>query len=785
MKKLTPSLIALTVTFSLYSNVSYAIGLPKTDSSNSQCLSNVPKFNRPLVKGNINFIPINAEANNFEAIYPHTAIYQGDVSIEQGNRSVRADKVTINSENNNRIITLNGNIDYQDNLIEMKGDYATINIDNNDTEISSNEYHLVNRLGRGTAEKTKLDQNRYVVLKNGSFTSCPVEDNTWSIKGSTVIHDNEEQLLEAWNAVFRIGKVPVLYSPYIQLPTGNKRRSGLLMPNISFTNKNGIDLSLPIYWNIAPNYDATFKPRILEKRGVQLKTEFRYLNEIGLGTVAFDWLQHDSKYDKDRRKGFNSNHYSNNQHRWLFYWKNDELINYNWRLKVDSTRVSDNNYLSDLDSDYVSSTAGYLSQLYQVGFNNENWDITLSQLNFQTFRVHSKDNLYQTEPQLDMTYYNYDLGPFKFKNHTQITHFVSKSKRDPKTWRAHIEPTLNYTLTNPWSSLSTEVGFMATHYNQDVPRNDYRYEELDKTVNRFIPKLSIDGKIIFERDTTLIKGYTQTLEPRIKYIYIPYRKQSNILNYDSTLLQSDYIGLFRDQPYSGLDRIPSTNKISTGVTTRFYDDDKVERFNFSIGQTTYFTKSRTSEDNTELDKNSDTGSITWAADNFWQISDDVIFRGGIQYDTRLETVSLANTILEYRPSSNKLVQMSYRYANHNYIDTVDKNSFYNGYKQDISQAGIMTTWPLSDTITAVGSYYHDIKLGQMVDSFVGLHYSDCCWGVTVQYGRQLNDWDSLSHKSKYENKFSIYFELLGFERKTDAKAKMLSFGKLPYVTAFE
>lgn len=785
MKKLTPSLITLTIVFSLYNNVCYAIALPKSDSNNAQCLNNVPRFDRPLVNGNINTLPVNAESNEFEANYPNTATYKGNVSIEQGNRVIKADKVTINSENNTQTVTLDGSINYQDNLIQMKGDHASMNLNNNDTAITSSKYHLVNRLGRGQADEIKLENNRYVILKNGSFTSCPVDNNTWSIKGTTVIHDNKEELLEVWNAVFRVGKVPVLYSPYLQLPTGNKRRSGLLMPNLSFNNKDGVDFSLPIYWNIAPNYDATFQPRILVKRGFQLKTEFRYLNELGAGTLAFDWLQHDSQYNKDRDNKANGINYDDNRQRWLFYWKNDELINYNWRLKINATRVSDNQYLSDLDSDYVSSTAGYLSQLYQLGYNDENWDITLSQLNFQTFRTNLRDNLYQTQPQLDITYYNYDFGPFKFKNYAQISHFVSKGKNEPKTWRTHIEPTLNYTLTNSWSSISTEAGFMATYYNQDLPSNSNRFKNLDKNVSRFIPKISVDGKIIFERDTTLIEGYTQTLEPRVKYIYIPYKKQSNILNYDSTLLQSDYIGLFRDQPYSGLDRIPSTNKISTGITTRFYDINKVERFNFSIGQTTYFTKSRTSENNTKLDRNSDTGSITWAADNFWQISDEIVFRGGVQYDTRLDAISLANSIFEYRPSSNKLIQLSYRYANHKYIDTVDLNSIYNNYKQNISQTGIMTTWPLSETVSAVGSYYHDVKKGQMVDGFVGLHYSDCCWGMTVQYGRKLTDWNIDTHKSKYENKLSLNFELQGFGRRSDAKAKMLNYGKLPYVSAFE
>ncbi|MWN31776.1 MULTISPECIES: LPS assembly protein LptD [unclassified Gilliamella] len=788
MKKLAPSLIAIVITISLYNNSSYAIGLPKNSiSNNPQCLIDVPRFDRPLVNGDINTLPVNVEANQLKAFYPSIAIYNGEVLIEQGNRTVQADKVTIDTQdNNNRIVKLEGDITYQDNLIQMKGDVASMNLNNNDANMSPSQYQLVNRLGRGNADQMKFEKNRYIILKNGNYTSCPVNDSTWNIKGTTVIHDNEEQLLEVWNAIFSIGKVPVLYSPYLQLPTGDKRRSGLLMPNFSYDSIDGIDFSIPVYWNIAPNYDATFTPRVLQKRGVQLQTEFRYLNELGLGTLAFDWLQHDSKYSEDRNNHTNGNNYDNNSHRWLFHWKNEELINYNWRFYADTTRVSDNQYLTNLNSKYASQTAGYLTQFYKMAYNDESWDVTLGYRHFQPFHSGLKNSLYQTEPQLDVSYYNNDLGPFKFRTFSQISRFLTSGENKPKAWRTHIEPTLNYTLTNSWSSLTSEVGFMATHYNQDnIKKEIEQYKYLNKSVNRFLPKFSIDGKVIFERDIPFIDGYTQTLEPRIKYIYIPYRNQSNISNYDSTILQSDYIGLFRDQPYSGLDRIASTNKISTGLTTRFYNENKIEKFNLSIGQITYFTKSKTSEHNNDLDENSDTGSITWASDNFWRISDDIIFRSGVQYDTRIDTISLANTIFEYRPSGDKLMQLSYRYANRNYIGTVDKNPSYRGYKQDISQAGIMTTWPLSQTVSAVGSYYYDVKLEQTTDSFVGLHYSDCCWGMTVQYGRKLTDWDNISRKSKYENKLSVNFELKGLGNNRDTKAKMLNFGKLPYTTAFE
>jgi len=336
MKKLTPSFIAITICLSIYSQGAFA-NIELNTVSSKQCLVNVPVFNRPLVKDDENNLPIEVSSDAFEVDLPNKAIYQGHVSAVQGNRTVHSQKITLNqSANENREAILNGDVLYQDNLIEIQGDNAKMNLDNNDIQIQNSRYHLVGRLGRGNANTIEFNKNRYIVLNHGSFTSCPINNSSWNIQGSEIIYDNQEQLLEVWNAVFKIGKVPVLYSPYLQLPVGDKRRSGLLMPTFSYDNIDGIDFSLPIYWNIAPNYDATFTPRVMQRRGVQLQTEARYLNKVGLGTLAFDWLEHDALYSKDRSSD-SGRGYNNNSRRWLFHWQNSQIIDNNWRFFVDTT----------------------------------------------------------------------------------------------------------------------------------------------------------------------------------------------------------------------------------------------------------------------------------------------------------------------------------------------------------------------------------------------------------------------------------------------------------------
>lgn len=220
--------------------------------------------------------------------------------------------------------------------------------------------------------------------------------------------------------------------------------------------------------------------------------------------------------------------------------------------------------------------------------------------------------------------------------------FTSVNPDNPEAVRTHFEPTLSLPLSNGWGSLDNEVKLMATHYQQDIPDNYYEDNpdtKLRSSVNRVMPEFKSDGKMVFDRSMDWNADYTQTLEPRVQYLYIPYRNQSSINTYDSTLLQSDYTGLFRDKSYSGLDRIASANQVAGGLTTRIYDDNLEERFNASAGQIYYFQPPRTGDQDSVLDKNDDTGSLVWAGDTYYKIDNFWGIRGGIQYDTRLDAVS--------------------------------------------------------------------------------------------------------------------------------------------------
>ncbi|HDR2835182.1 TPA: LPS assembly protein LptD [Enterobacter mori] len=779
MKKRIPTLLATMIGAALYSQQGLAADLA------SQCMLGVPSYDRPLVEGDANDLPVTINADNAKGNYPDNATFTGNVDINQGNSRLQADEVQLHQKQPEgaaapvRTVDALGNVHYDDNQVILKGPKAWSNLNTKDTNVWEGDYQMVGRQGRGKADLMKQrGENRYTILENGSFTSCLPGSNTWSVVGSEVIHDREEQVAEIWNARFKLGPVPVFYSPYLQLPVGDKRRSGFLIPNAKYSTSNYFEFYLPYYWNIAPNMDATITPHYIHKRGnIMWENEFRYLTKAGSGLMEFDYLPSD--------KVFQDEHPSEgDKHRWMYYWQHAGVMDQVWRFNVDYTKVSDPYYFNDFDSKYGSSTDGYATQKFSVGYAIENFNATVSTKQFQVFNTQTAST-YGAEPQLDVNWYQNDVGPFDTRVYAQAVHFVNTNSDMPEATRLHLEPTINLPLSNDWASLNTEAKLMATHYQQkNVDWYNNRYgTDLDESVNRTLPQFKMDGKLIFERDMGLLSdGYTQTLEPRMQYLYVPYRDQSKIQNYDSSFLQSDYSGLFRDRTYGGLDRIASANQLTTGVTTRVYDESAVERFNVSVGQIYYFTESRTGDDDINWEKDNKTGSLVWAGDTYWRMTDRWGLRGGVQYDTRLDNIATGSAAIEYRRDEDRMVQLTYRYASPEYIQaTLPNYANADQYKDGISQVGGAASWPIADRWSIVGAYYYDTNAQKPADQMLGLQYNSCCYALRVGYERKLNGWDTQNSQGKYDNVIGFNVELRGLSSNYGlGTQQMLRSNILPY-----
>lgn len=750
----------------------------------SQCLMGVPHFQGELVKTEQLSLPITIEADKAVINQSTDATYLGNVSIQQGNRHIQTEQVRLEQSAHNRRAYLKGGFDYQDNFVQLKGNDGEVNLLNKDGKFSQADYHFVDRQGRGTAEEAVFGDD-IRVLKNASFTSCLDSDNAWSIDAKEMRQYVKEEYAEMWHARFKVMGVPIFYTPYVQLPIGDRRRSGLLMPNLASSSRDGLIYSQPIYWNIAPNMDATFTPTYYSRRGWQLSPEVRYLTQLGQGLVAGEYLQHDRLTSWSEQ----------NKSRHLFYWRHNVSFLSDWRFSVDYTRVSDKRYFSDFDSGYGNKTDGYATQSFKLGYYQPHYNIALSGKKFQTF-----DNIeigpYRVFPQIDFNYFKnniYQNGDFKF--YAQLARFENDSETMPTATRVHLEPSFNLPLVNRYGSLNFETKLYATHYWQQQGKGN-NAEPIKSQVNRVLPQLKLEFKTLLEADKQFIKGFSQILEPRIQYLYRPYKDQSNIgskqnssflgLGYDSALLQQDYFSLFRDRRYSGLDRIASANQVTLGATTRFFKDKAgEERFNLSIGQIYYLSPSRI--DDKSLNSTADRSS-SWALESNWKFHPKWNWRASYQYDTRLHESSLANMSLQFNPKENSLIQLNYRYASKNYIDQ-NLQAGSNRYNQDIKQIGGVVAWELTDHIAVMAGHYQDLALKKPVETQVGVNYNTCCWGISVFAGRQLiatplGKPDG-PNNVYYENRFGINFELRGLGTNYNSGiTRLLKRGIIPYTDSF-
>ena len=778
MNKNTYTLISLSILTALYSADSTA-DLAK------QCLYGVPHFTGEVVSGNPNDLPVYIEADQAEITQPRSGIYKGNVDVKQGNRHLQSAEVEVqqqgSGDNVQRYAFARGGFDYRDNQINLLGDDAKIHLNTKDTDVRNAHYQLVDRQGRGSAESVEL-RDDYRVMKNATFTSCLQDDHSWSIYADEMRQHVKEEYAEMWHARFKVQGVPVFYTPYLQLPIGDRRRSGLLIPTLGHGSRDGSFYAQPVYWNIAPNLDATLTPKYMSRRGWQLNSEFRYLTTLGEGQIAGEYLGDDRLKDYD----------SENRKRHLFYWKHNAAFARDWRLDLNYTKVSDKRYFNDFDSAYGSSTDGYADQTGRIAYYQPNYNIAMFVKQFQIF-----DEVvigpYRALPQIDFNYYQNGLFGNKvdFKLFSQAVRFDNDSAQMPTAWRFHGEPSVNTTLSNRYGSMNLEAKLYATQYQQKKGRSD-KAEDVESSVNRILPQLKIDLQSVLASNQTFISGYTQTLEPRAQYLFRPYKDQSNIgsklnsqylgFGYDSSLLQQDYFSLFNSRRYSGLDRIASANQVTLGGTSRFFDENKEERFNIAVGQTYYLEPSRIDENR---DNRTEGSSSSWAIEANWKINDLMRWRGGYQYDPQLGQVSLANTGIEYNPTKNNMVQLNYRYASKEYINQ-NLTAEANRYNQDIKQLGVQVGWELSDHWAIAGRYYQDLALKKPVEQYLGVQYNTCCWSVGVGARRYVTSRQNQKNDDIfYDHGVGVTFELRGFshDHKTGIE-NMMKKGKLPYLQAF-
>ena len=541
----------------LAASISSALFVPYAHATANQDASvqEMPTADQCLVEdAPVNSAPVKVEANTLQAINGDKAQYLGNVVVTQGNKRITADTVTLHEKENT--VIAEGGVSFNDGQVKASSSRVTSNIADDTFALENTEYEFLCQQGRGSAEYIAKTGQHLYYLEDGSITSCPSDDNAWRLVADGIEIDQEQESATLYHPRFEVMDVPVFYSPYATFPVGNSRKTGFLFPSISYGSSDGIEAEIPFYWNIAPNYDLTTTALYMQERGIKWDTDFRYLTDgWGDGEVRGEFIRADKKLDNDSR--------------WGFQYLHDGIIDKNWVVSIDYAEVSDNSYFVDLDSDIGNREDGQLMQEGFVQYREKNWDASLRVRDFQ---VLVDTEAYRLLPQLEANYYIPLWGDWLlFDTKAQLTRFDIKDNSQPDATRAHVEPGVTMPLTNSWGFWTTEARVLATYYNQNldgVDLSNVLYKDYEETVNRVLPEFRSHAGVYLERDTSWLTGYTQSLEPQLQYLYVPEKDQTNIHNYDTTLLQTDYYGLFRSRKYSSIDKVAAANQLSYGASTR-------------------------------------------------------------------------------------------------------------------------------------------------------------------------------------------------------------------------
>lgn len=559
---------------------------------------------------------------------------------------------------------------------------------------------------RGDAETMLFEGEDKKRLKSARYTTCSADSDDWYIKASDMELNDYTQTATAKNARIVFKGVPILYTPWISFSYLNQRQTGFLTPTFGTTTRSGFELETPFYWNISPNLDATLATRVLTKRGVQFEGETRYLGETYSGTDNLEYLPNDNQADRTR-------YYANLKHQQNF--------GNGWSANYAIERVSDNQYFSDLSTRITATSRVNLPQQGSVNYTDDVWNFTGLVQKYQTLDGVSFP--YERLPQLTLTA-SKDWNMVSPNLYSQWVSFDRNSSA-PKTLttasggllstsvtgnRFAAYPSVSLPLARPYGYITPKLGVSYTDYQLNNPA--FTLDGVSSkyaSTSRTLPIFSVDSGLYFDRSTRVVNNYyTQTLEPRLYYVYIPYKNQSMFPVFDSAESDLNLGTLFQENQFVGGDRINNANQVSLAVTSRMIDAKTGEqRLAATLGQRFYFVDQKVALPGAAL-RTGNTSDIVaaatarllskWNVDTAWQ------------YNTDTSRTVKANIGTRYSPEPGKVLNLSYRYT-----------------KESLEQINISAQWPLTRGWYGVGRYNYSLKENQLIEAIGGLEYDAGCW----------------------------------------------------------
>ncbi len=722
-----------------------------------RCYGDVPEYVAPDRREDVRKVPISISSDSMQSNIRTGINYSGNVEIVQGRKTLKADETTFNQATQE--MTASGNIHYQDGEITVRSPNSLYtNLDTNQTELNDAVYQINGTVVRGKTRKAVLNNGeKTITLHDASVTTCPADQESWSLESDKISIDQSKVFGEAYNTVFRFYDVPLLYLPYFNFPVKNVRKSGLLYPDIEYTSTDGGMLTMPVYWNIAPNYDFTYSPKIISRRGLLNTGEFRYMPFRDTSGILYaQYINHDRRDAPDGRP--------NPRERWLVNLRHGSyFLGRDLGVEIDYTRIRDKdyNYVKDFDPDITEPIDNQLVKSGRVFYDADRLEASVLYLQYQQLvpEIYRTGLPFKLMPRVELGWHDTPAsflsygGNFEYSRF-QLDHF--ERQRGYKGERYHFQPEIEIPFVNN-EGLEIRAagrGFI-THYNQNIPASlspvytfyGFGPGTLDDSVTRYLYEAEVYGKAVFVND----RGpFVMTVEPEVQYMYIPYKDQSGIGIYDSTDRVYDFYSLFSYKKYAGIDRIADTNRISYGVTYRIFDRDYREKLRFNLGQGYDF---RSQKMNFYPDFNVSSYPRTPVAASLnLSLWDYLSANGGMVYNTERRETSTWYTQVNGMYEDFK-AQLSYRYMR-------DGNRTVNADIIDLKQLGGTVSFPITADVKGIAAMYYDLEQHHNIDQKLALKYESCCYSVGFKVERYKKP-DNYTLTAKSETKVGVFFELKG------------------------
>ena len=727
---------------------------------------------------------IGAKASRYEQ-EAQVATLAGDVVLRQGSMQVQAQEAALHQAENRG--ELNGDVRLRDNGALIVGDKAELQLDTGEARVDNAEYVLHKSNIRGNALYAKRAENAIIRLKDGTYTSCEPGSNAWTLKGNNITLNPATGFGTATNVTLRVKDVPVFYTPYIYFPIDDRRQSGFLPPSISTSTDTGMMLVTPYYFNLAPNYDATLYPRYMTKRGLLMEGEFRYLTESSEGQIGGAYLN-----DEEDERKLQSDY---EEKRWMINWQHVSGLDSRWLAKVDYTDISDPYYFQDLESEQIGvSSTDYVNQQGSLTYRGDNFRALV---NAQAYKLATVTRItpYDRMPQLALDgTLPFNPAGLRFDYETELVRFerdlrkglffdeygVGKTRLDENISgldrangnRLNLAPSVSLPMNWTYGFLTPKLKYVYTQYDLDLDGKGKSQlnGQFDSSVNRSVPIFSVDSGLYFDRNTQWFgKDYRQTLEPRLFYLYVPEKDQDDIPVFDTGESTFSYASLFRDNRFSGSDRIGDENKLSLGITNRWIEENGFERQRFSIGQAIYFADRKVQlpgvvfEDRDDAQANVSPYALEYEYrfNRDWRLSSD------FNWDPDSHSTRSGSAMFHYQPEDNpgKVINAGYRYRNDQvrYDQTTGRWTVGGGdygtpgqpgYVEDyykIQQHDFSVIWPIVPQWSLISRWQYDYNRDRTIEAFGGFEYDNCCWKLRL-INRYWIDYDEFSQDAPENEK---------------------------------